>query len=125
MKLPHIDTRNQWQIPRDLASLVATRDRVCIYCAKEFAPIGPRGSRRASWEHIINDINLITLENIAVCCVGCNSSKSRKELFTWLQTPYCSKNSISEKTLAPVALAALQLQRSVKRQDSSKSSSQV
>ena len=108
--LPHIQLQNQYGIPRDLASLIVERDRVCIYCKSEFAPIGPRGNRRASWEHIINDVNLITPENIAICCTGCNSSKSDKDLRTWLQTPYCKRNSISEETLAPVALAVLQLQ---------------
>jgi hypothetical protein len=74
MTLPHIELRNQWRIPRDLAAFVAARDRVCIYCARAFAPIGPKGNRRASWEHIINDLNLITLENIA---------RHRVEQFHW------------------------------------------
>ena len=90
--------------------MVVARDRACIYCKNEFAPIGPKGNRRASWEHIINDVDLITLANIAVCCTGCNSSKGKKDLRTWLQSPYCKANSIGEHTLAPVALAALQLQ---------------
>ena len=107
---PHIELRNQWRIPRELARLVASRDVVCIYCGNDFAPIGPKGNRRASWEHIINDVELITPENIAVCCVGCNASKGTKNLHVWLQSPYCAKNAISAETLAPVARAALALQ---------------
>ena len=110
MILPHIHLRNPYRIPKDLASLVVARDRVCIYCQNDFAPIGPKGNRRASWEHIINDVNLITLENIAVCCTGCNSSKGVKNLRAWLLSPYCTMNSINAHKLAPVALAALQFQ---------------
>jgi hypothetical protein len=69
--------------------------------------MGPRGRRRASWEHIINDLALISPENIAICCVGCNGSKGTKSLQSWLLSDYCSKHSINESTLAPVARAAL------------------
>lgn len=104
---PHIPLRNQWRIPKELALHVACRDRVCVYCGNEFAPIGPTGRRRASWEHIINDVELVTAENIAVCCVGCNASKGTKSLKDWLQSVYCARQNINESTLAPVARAAL------------------
>ena len=99
--------RNQWRIPRKLALHVARRDLACIYCGNEFSPIGPIGRRRASWEHIINDLALITPENIAVCCMGCNASKGTKDLHVWLQSVYCVANSINETTLTPVAQAVL------------------
>ena len=89
---------------------VACRDLVCVYCGNEFAPIGPTGRRRASWEHIVNDVELVSEDNIAVCCVGCNASKGTKSLKEWLQSVYCEKHSINESTLAPVALAALSRQ---------------
>lgn len=40
------------------------------------------GSRKtvATWEHIINDASIVTRENIALCCVACNSSKGTKRL---------------------------------------------
>lgn len=104
---PHISLHNQWRIPRELAVHVACRDLVCIYCGNEFAPIGPIGRRRASWEHIVNDLALLTPENIAVCCVGCNASKGTKSLHAWLQSVYCAKHNINEGTLALVARAAL------------------
>lgn len=103
----HIALRNQWQIPRELATQVACRDLVCIYCSNEFTPLGPFNRRRASWEHIVNDLTLITPENIAVCCVGCNASKGTKSLFIWLRSAYCAKHNINQGSLAPVALAAL------------------
>ena len=37
-----------------------------------------------SWEHLINDACIITRENIARCCVGCNASKGTKNLVEWL-----------------------------------------
>ena len=117
----HIALRNQWRIPRELALHVACRDLVCVYCANEFEPIGPNGRRRASWEHIINDLALITPENIAVCCVGCNASKGTKSLQVWLLSAYCTKHNINESTLATVARAALifQLARTTEKQNRS------
>jgi hypothetical protein len=104
---PHIPLRNQWRIPREIALHVACRDLACVYCGNAFLPIGPTGARRASWEHIINDVALVSEENIAVCCVGCNASKGTKSLSVWLQSAYCAKHGINESTLAPVARAAL------------------
>ena len=104
---PHILLRNQWGIPKELALHVASRDLVCIYCGNPFAPIGPSGRERASWEHIINDLTLITAENIAVCCVGCNASKGAKSLDLWLHSVFCVKHSINERTLAQVGRASL------------------
>lgn len=106
----HISLRNQWRIPPELALSVAWRDQACVYCGNEFAPIGPRGRRRATWEHIVNDVALITPENIAVCCWGCNSSKGTKTLHAWLTSDYCVENEICEGKLAPVARAALMSQ---------------
>ena len=103
----HVALRNQWRTPRDLALHIASRDLACIYCGNQFSPIGPIGRRRASWKHIINDLALITEENIAVCCMGCNASKGTKDLHVWLQSVYCAANYINDATLAPVARSAL------------------
>ena len=108
---PNVLLRNNYKIPKKLALAVAWRDRVCVYCGSAFSSIGPSGNRRSSWEHIINDQSLVTPENIALCCTGCNGSKGDMSLEDWLRTDYCAKNSVSELTLAPVALAALRLQQ--------------
>jgi hypothetical protein len=55
-----------------------------------------------SWEHIINDDGIITLENIARCCRSCNSSKGVKPLSIWLDSPYCKKRGINRDTVAAV-----------------------
>lgn len=61
----------------------------------------------ASWEHIINDAKIITRENIALCCCGCNASKGQKQLSVWLQTPYCKERCISPETVAPIIKEAI------------------
>ena len=70
-----------------------------------------RGSIRtvASWEHIINDASIITRDNIALCCVACNSSKGTKSLVKWLQSEYCARLGISGRTVAAVVKRALKL----------------
>ena len=64
---------------------VIERDKVCVYCSAEFGlPTNYR--TRWTWEHIINDILIITRENIVRCCASCNSSKGNKLLSIWLES---------------------------------------
>ena len=100
---------NRWNIPSWLEHEVAQRDTACIYCGAIFAEVPESRRSRASWEHIINDARIITLENIALCCIGCNSSKGAKSLKTWLTSKYCLSHGINYETIAPVARAALDL----------------
>ncbi|MFM1907421.1 MAG: hypothetical protein RLZZ591_1098 [Pseudomonadota bacterium] len=103
-----VRTASRWNIPRDMALAVIARDTRCKYCGLEFGE--PQGPRVAcpSWEHIVNDLSLVNPENIALCCVGCNSSKGTKTLSTWLNSKYCTTRGIGQQTLAPVALTAHQ-----------------
>lgn len=98
---------NRWKIPAWLEQEALARDQSCIYCGASFSvPPGPRRARR-SWEHIVNDAGLISRENIALCCIGCNASKGAKDLAVWLETRYCKTRGISEHSLSVVARAAL------------------
>lgn len=97
---------NRWGIPQWLEDEVRQRDTACVYCQRPFADQPPAAG--ASWEHIINDINIVTRENIALCCRGCNASKGQKSLSDWLQSPYCQQRCITENTLSPVAKKALE-----------------
>jgi len=69
---------NDWSIPDWLEKEVKERDKTCVYCGvqliQQMSPGGPRKAL-ATWEHIINDENIVTRENIARCCAACNSSK--------------------------------------------------
>lgn len=103
-------TAARWKIPRELALAVIARDVRCIYCNREFGE--PQGPRVAcpSWEHIVNDESIVTVENIALCCVGCNASKGTKPLGLWLSSKYCSDRSINKQSIAAIAAAALAAQ---------------
>jgi hypothetical protein len=39
---------------------------------------------------------------LAICCVGCNSSRGKKSLRDWFRTPYCTERttSINANTVA-------------------------
>lgn len=65
----------------------------------------------ATWEHIINDARIISRENIARCCVSCNSSKGTKKLSDWLESDYCKKRGINGETVAEVVKQALEIRR--------------
>lgn len=102
---------NVWGIPEWLEKAVKERDLVCVYCGVSMMESAPRsGSRKlvATWEHIINDANLVNLENIARCCLACNASKGTKKLSDWIHSRYCKSRGISEATVAEVVKQALQ-----------------
>lgn len=96
---------NRWNIPSWLESEVIERDKNCVYCRIKFS--NDARSTKASWEHIINDENIINIENIALCCISCNASKCAKLLHDWLQTEYCKRKGINAETVAEVIKNAL------------------
>ncbi|MEY4736135.1 MAG: hypothetical protein RL302_454 [Pseudomonadota bacterium] len=95
---------NKWGIPNDVEKEVLARDKICVYCGVKF---GAERKTMRSWEHIINDVNIATIENIALCCVGCNASKGAKLLSDWVGSPNAERRGITRGSLAPVVLNAL------------------
>jgi hypothetical protein len=103
---------NHWGIPDWLEKEVKDRDKTCVYCSTQMTEqMSPRSPRKAvaTWEHIINDARIISRDNIARCCVACNSSKGTKRLTDWLQSGYCKKRGINKDTVAEVVKEALRL----------------
>lgn len=98
---------NSWNIPKWLEDEVRERDQTCVYCGVSFTPANVCRRTAASWEHIINDETIITRENIALCCCGCNSSKGAKPLLVWLESKYCADRNIQYLTVSPVVQSAI------------------
>lgn len=100
---------NRWGIPKNLEEEIKARDKSCVYCGVLLEKASRNGSRKhvATWEHIINDAKIITRENIAKCCAGCNSSKGTKLLADWIQSNYCKKKGIIKCSVADVVKKAL------------------
>jgi hypothetical protein len=98
---------NNWKIPEWLEMEVRARDTSCVYCGCKF--LSPKKSAKfsASWEHIINDANIITRENIALCCRGCNASKGQKSVSAWLSTKYCKERGITPESVAQIIKLAM------------------
>lgn len=99
---------NKWRIPKNVEETVLARDKVCVYCGVEF---GSDRKVMRSWEHIVNDVNIATMENIALCCVGCNASKGAKLLCDWIDSPNAKRRGITVELLAPIVLNALGAER--------------
>lgn len=93
---------NRWNIPKWLEEKVIARDRSCIYCKVDFTRSATDRRTKPSWEHIINDAKIITLQNIALCCVGCNASKGAKEISAWFKSEYCISRGIGPSSVAPI-----------------------
>lgn len=99
---------NKWNIPAWLEQEVRERDRVCVYCGAAFMSFNVSRKSASSWEHIFNDANVITRQNIALCCCSCNASKGQKLLSVWFQSKYCEGRSINRNTVAQVVRMALE-----------------
>jgi len=98
---------NRWNIPDYLERAVIERDTHCVYCGVEFAPSNDTRMSKPKWEHIVNDARIITLANIARCCMSCNASKGAKLLSDWLNSNYCKKLNITKDSVALVVKVAL------------------
>jgi len=99
---------NRWGIPAWLEDEVIARDGRCVYCGIEFAIGESRRGRKASWEHIVNDVTIVSAANIARCCVSCNASKGAKPLDLWLESSYCEQRGINIASVADVVKSHLQ-----------------
>jgi len=52
-----------------METVIRNRDQVCVYCGIAFREAAANnGSRKrvATWEDIVNDASIVTLENIAL-----------------------------------------------------------
>lgn len=97
----YLRTAARWGISRDVALRALARDTDCIYCWRDFGPTLENRAAAPSWEHIINDVSLASIQNIGLCCVSCNSSKGAKSVEEWLHSEYCQLRGISSATIAP------------------------
>ena len=98
---------NSWKVPAWLETEVRARDTACVYCGCKFLSPAESIKASASWEHIINDETIITRENIALCCRGCNASKGQRSVSEWLSTKYCQDRGITADSVAPIIKAAI------------------
>ena len=105
---------NRWSIPTEVEKKVRVRDTSCVYCGMEFSGGNISRKNKPSWEHIINDIRINGIDNIAICCISCNSSKGVKLIDDWLKSDYCKTKGISFETVAQVVKNRISSQTKVK-----------
>ncbi|PTM04854.1 MAG: HNH endonuclease [Bacteroidetes bacterium] len=98
---------NRWGIPKNVEIFVRARDLQCVYCGVVFSNENADRKTKPSWEHIINDIRLNDVDNIALCCISCNASKGAKPLVDWLQSAYCRNKGITTACVSDVVQAAI------------------
>ncbi|MBK3520042.1 HNH endonuclease [Carboxylicivirga marina] len=98
---------NKWGIPQEVEKYVLKRDLFCVYCGVDFSINHESRKTKPSWEHIVNDIRISNIDNIALCCTSCNASKGAKLLDDWLDGKYCKSKGITKNTIAQVVKNAL------------------
>ena len=98
---------NNWNIPKALEQEIRARDKVCVYCSTEFTPAKVSKYSCASVGQISTGEGVISSNNVAMCCWGCNESKGQKPLSIWLKSKYCQDRNISPKTVATIIKKAI------------------
>ena len=101
---------NKYGIPKDELLKIRERDTNCVYCNDKMLPRWDTHKRRKSptIEHLspVKPFYMkhgMQLNNIAICCGSCNSSRRDKTLKEWFYKPYCKEKNINADTvLAPV-----------------------
>ncbi len=99
--------KKNFGIPDDVLSEIMERDKKCIYCDKKMINPYNVENRRDSVtiEHLsphppFHCSEGMDVNNIAMCCGSCNSSRGAKELSDWFKSAYCIARDINENTVA-------------------------
>ena len=98
---------NKWGIPEETEEYVIKRDLACVYCGVDFSIEHKSKKTKPTWEHIVNDIRINSVDNIALCCTSCNASKGAKLLEDWFKGKYCNTKRITNSTVAEVIKKAI------------------
>jgi DNA-directed RNA polymerase subunit RPC12/RpoP len=93
---------NKWKISKKVEDHVRERDSHCVYCGIDFSMNHISRKTKPTWEHIVNDMNIMCIENIALCCTSCNASKGSKQLELWLESQYCVSKVITKESVSQV-----------------------
>jgi hypothetical protein len=99
---------NRWGILNEVENIIKQRDKKCVYCGVEFTGDRMSIKSKPSWEHIVNDIRINGIDNIALCCISCNASKGAKRLEDWLESTYCRSKKITVDSVASVVRKAIE-----------------
>ena len=91
---------NSYNIPVNIEQKIRTRDKKCVYCGKEF-------ENDKTIEHIDNNIQNISLDNLEIYCCSCNASKDKNNVSEWLKSDYCKTKNIATDSVADVIKNAL------------------
>ena len=98
---------NRWGIPKEVEKFVIQRDKQCVYCGLTFSKQSESRKTKPSWEHIVNNIRINGINNIALCCVSCNASKGAKLIEEWLNSDYCKRKNITINSVADIVKKAI------------------
>ena len=96
-----------WRLARESLEYLAgkavmERDRACIYFAVSFSTPTTRARRPSLVGNIVNDESIVTLANIARCCLSCNASKGRKTASRLAAIPIaCAERSHCRPVVRP------------------------
>ena len=98
----------KYGIPSEELLKIRLRDKNCVYCNKVMLYPWSSQNRRdsATIEHLspFKPFYMkqgMKLNNIAICCGSCNSSRRDKTLTAWFGKSYCLNNNISADSVKP------------------------
>lgn len=111
--------KKNYGIPDDELAKIMHRDQKCVYCSKLMINPYDVNNRRdsATIEHLspnppFHISHGMELDNIAMCCGSCNSSRGAKNLENWFKSSYCVARNINHETVSePVKKYIKQLKK--------------
>ena len=93
---------NIYDLPEEELELVRKRDTQCVYCHKIMSTPAT-DVWQGDWATIEHLNHLPPWNNpktIAICCGSCNSSRGKKTILEWFNSPFCKEKNISSDTVA-------------------------
>jgi len=98
---------NKYGIPEEELNKIRARDKRCVYCHKEMLKHHNKKNQGDSptIEHLNSDPPFywkdgLKIEDVAICCGSCNSSRGIKKLSDWFTVKFCKDRKINGDTVA-------------------------
>jgi hypothetical protein len=100
---------NRFQIPREVEARLRKKFKVCAYCRRKMkTKVSVTGDRRKAatiehlnWRSPFYWSDGLQEKHLVIVCTSCNSSRGKKRLADWFESPYCAAKRINAQTVAP------------------------
>jgi hypothetical protein len=99
---------NRWGIPREVEVRLRRTFKACAYCScrmKAHRSLIGVARDKATFEHLNRNgpfywSDDLQEKDVVIVCARCNSSRGRRRLVEWFDSPYCRTRRITARTVS-------------------------